>query len=226
MTDDPYILENGVLRNKLGITDYDRLKDAEADIGFVKLIDVDSIYKGSLDAEFMCEIHKHILGDIFDWAGTFRTISIYKEELVIPGISLEYANPIRIEKSLKDRITDLDRTEWSNMTTKQISTAFARKLALLWKVHPYRDGNTRTTLAFANLYAREHGFPMDMGVLLDNLTRQFNEKGKLIRYSIRDKFVLAALDEKDYPEPGYLASLFEIAIEKGKLNEVKKSEGR
>ena len=226
MVDDPYILENGVLKNKLGITDYDRLQAAEADIGFAKLIDIDSIYKGKLDSDFMCDIHRHILEDIFDWAGEFRTVPIFKEEIVIPGLSLDYEKPGKISKSVNDKIRDLEKVNWSNMTTKQISFEFARKIALLWKVHPYRDGNTRTTLAYADIYANEHGFPMDIGFLLENLTRQIDENGKIRRHSIRDKFVLAALDDKDYPEPEHLARLLEIAIERGKTEKVKSNESR
>ena len=47
------------------------------------------------------------------------------------------------------------------------------------------------------------------------LSRKETEDGKTI-YSVRDKFVLACLDEKDYPEVGPLASVFERAIEKAK----------
>ncbi len=216
MIDDPYVLENGVLKNKLGITNYDRLKDAEADIGFTKLIDIESIYKGKLDSDFICDIHRHILGDIFDWAGEYRTVPIYKEEIVIPGLSLEYERPERIQKSLDKEITSLNKTNWKKLTTKEISLEFARKLSQLWRVHPFRDGNTRTTLAFADAYARENGFPLDIEFLLKNLTRQVDENGKIRIHSIRDKFVLASLDDKDYPEPEHLAKLFESAIEIGK----------
>ena len=34
-----------------------------------------------------------------------------------------------------------------------------------------------------------------------------DSNGKIKRYSIRDKFVLAALDEKDYPEPETVSRL-------------------
>ena len=201
MVDDPYVLENGTLKNKLEITDYKKLKNAEADIGFVKLIDIESVRTGDFDSKQICNIHKHIFEDIFDWAGEYRTVPVYKEEIVIPGLSLEYEKPEKIEISLKEKLNKLDKTKWKTLTTKQISMEFARKLALLWKVHPFRDGNTRTTLAFADLYAKEHGFPLDIMYLIENLSRKSDEKGKVKRYSIRDKFVLAALDDKDYPEP-------------------------
>lgn len=42
---DPYIQENGTLKNKLGIEEYDDLNKAEKDIGFVKLIDVNKVLR-------------------------------------------------------------------------------------------------------------------------------------------------------------------------------------
>ena len=53
---------------------------------------------------------------------------------------------------------------------------------------------------------------MDIGILLDHLTRLVTPKGDIVRYSIRDKFVLAALDEKDYPEPEHLQALIKQSI--------------
>lgn len=49
---DPYIQENGTLKNKLGIEEYDDLNKAEKDIGFVKLIDVNKAFKKRYDADF------------------------------------------------------------------------------------------------------------------------------------------------------------------------------
>lgn len=209
---DPYTLENGVLRNKLNITDYHTLMKAEADIGFLKLINVDSVANGVCDAELIKRIHKHVFEDIFDWAGEYRTIPIEKEELVLPRYSLPYSYPNTIEKDLKVKLEDLNSTDWEGMSQREIALAFARKLALLWKVHPFRDGNTRTVLSFSYIYAKEHGFPLDMHTFTENLSRKYTEEGKVSRYSIRDKFVLACLDEKDYPEVEPLARVFEQAM--------------
>ncbi len=220
MINDPYVLEDGTLKNKLGITDYNKLKKAEADIGFVKLIDIDSVYKGELSTKLLRDLHKHIFEDIFDWAGEYRVTPLYKEEVVIPGLSLDYEKPQKINKSLEEKIKNLNKINWKEMTTKDISLQFARKLALIWKVHPFRDGNTRATLSFAYFYARENGFPINMAYLLDNLTREVDEKGIIKKHSIRDYFVLAALDDKDYPEPEHLAYLLRTAIEKENMKKI------
>lgn len=218
---DPYILNNGTLQNLLGIVDEEELKQAEADIGFVKLINVKSCFSRDFDANFFRQMHKHIFSDIFEWAGEYRTTPLYKEEIVIPGLSLEYAKPEDIDTLLQRRIEDLNNTDWHDKDVNELSLMFAKKLAAIWRIHPFRDGNTRTTLAFADIYSRLHGFPFNMQVLLDHLNRKQDENGKVVRYSIRDKFVLAALDDNCYPEPEHLAAMLKSAIMIGPLPKLK-----
>lgn len=222
--EDPYIQENGTLKNKLGIKEYNDLNDAERDIGFVKLIDVNKAFTKRYDAEFFKAVHKHIFEDIFDWAGKFRTVPIEKIEVVIPGLSLHYSEPKDISKDLDVALDILNDTSWKGKNIDEISSEFTEDLARIWRVHPFRDGNTRTTLAFADIYAREHGFPMDISMLLNQLSRVVDENGKIRRYSIRDKFVLAALDKKDRPEPEHLTLLIKTAIQEG-INQEKERHG-
>ena len=219
---DPYIQENGTLKNKLGITEYKDLNNAEKDIGFVKLIDIGESFKQKYDIEYIKSIHRHIFEDIFDWAGEFRTVPVYKTEIVIPGLSLEYSAPKDIERDLNVVLDELNNINWVGKNIDEVTSIFTQQLARIWRVHPFRDGNTRTTLAFAENYSREHGFPMDIGILLNHLTRLVTTKGEVKRYSIRDKFVLAALDEKDYPEPEHLQLLIKQSILAGIKKEKEK----
>lgn len=215
--EDPYILEDGTLRNKLGITDYQKLKEAECDIGFVKLMTVDLIDTDCSPSELVKKVHQHIFGDIFDWAGEYRTVPIYKEEVVIPGISLEYGAPREIKRRMDANLASMYADKWNSNDLDEFSKKLTEYLARIWRIHPFRDGNTRTTLAFASIFAKQHGVNLDMGCILENLSRRKDDKtGKITRYSIRDKFVLAALDEKDYPEPEALQALMRFTLSKDK----------
>lgn len=220
---DPYVYDNGVLKNKLNIHDYEELNKAEADIGFIKLMSIDSLKINYFDEETLKQIHYHIFEDIFEWAGKYRVMPLFKEELVLPGCSINYSEYRDVPKDLKRLLTDLNSIAWQNLEVSEIAMLFARKLALIWRVHPFRDGNTRSVLSFAYLYAKEHGFPFDMKTFTEELSRKETEDGKTI-YSVRDKFVLACLDEKDYPEVQYLANVFERAITK--YNEDKTVKGK
>ncbi len=209
---DPYVYDNGVLINKFNIRDYEKLNKAEADVCFIKLMSIDDIKINYFDKDLIKRIHKHIFEDIFDWAGEYRTVPLYKEELVLPGYSIPYADYKDIEKELESKLNELNSIYWKNMDVKEISITFARKLAIIWRIHPFRDGNTRTMLSFAFLYAKEHSFPFDMTTFIEGLNRVYDNDGEVKKYSVRDKFVLASLDEEYYPEVEHLARIFENAI--------------
>lgn len=217
---DPYVLEDGTLRNLLGITDYKELKKAETDIGYVKIINAGELAQNSFNMDFLKRIHKHIFEDVFDWAGEFRTIPIYKREVVIPGVSLEYSMPENIERDLSEQMDILNSRNWENKNVGEITRTFTKDLARIWRVHPFRDGNTRTVLTFASIFAREHDFEMDMSEILNQLTRQVDSEGIIRNYSVRDRFVLAALDEENHPEPQYLEWIIRRAIERGIMNKI------
>lgn len=209
---DPYIYSNGTLKNKLNIKTEEELKQAEADIGFLKLMTVDCVDISFFDSKLVRNIHRHIFEDIFDWAGEYRKVPLVKEELVLPGLSIQYSEPKNISSELEQKLQELNSIAWQNLDTSEISTLFARKIALIWRIHPFRDGNTRTILSFSYLYAKEHGFPFDMKTFTEELNRKYKDNGQVEKYSIRDKFVLACLDEKDYPEVEHLANVFKNAI--------------
>lgn len=217
---DPYILENGTLKNKLGKQKEEELEKAERDIAFVRLMDVDELDEAQCTTDLIKKIHFHIFQDIYDWAGKFRTVPIYKEEIVIPRLSLQYAQPNEIEKKLDEALNEMNLYEWKNKRSDELAAQFTKYLSKIWRVHPFRDGNTRTVLTFANTFAKMKGFNLDMESILDNLSRKYDKDGEVIRYSVRDKFVLAALDEKDYPEPEHLQAIFRASIENGVKNQI------
>ena len=210
---DLYTLPDGTLKNKLGITDYDELKQAECDICFTKLISLDSIEYDKNNEELLKKVHKYIFGDIFEWAGEYRKVPIYKQEIVIPGISLEYAEPREIKTMVQANMKRANQENWNPYNLKDFSQKLTRHLAKIWRVHPFRDGNTRTTLAYGYLFAKEHGVELNMETFLNSLSRKYNRnRTKIKEYSIRDKFVLAALDEDCYPEPEHLEQVIRRAI--------------
>lgn len=211
---DPYVDERGVLKNKLNIHDNTELQKSEANIAYGKMIDIRSVYQGEFNTELFKNLHRHLFGDVYSWAGEYRTIPIEKEELVIPGLSVDYSYPTNIDKDLKKAIADLDKVDWEKLKgTPELGTTFSRKIALIWKVHPFREGNTRTTMAFASVYAIEHGFPFLLSKMWNRMTRAYDETGKkVIRYSLRDLLVLASLKDEFAPEPEHFGKIINEAL--------------
>ena len=54
------------------------------------------------------------------------------------------------------------------MTRSQKASEFCDSLARLWKIHPFREGNTRTTITFCCQYTDEMGFPLNRKLFEEN----------------------------------------------------------
>lgn len=198
---DPYLYENSdVLKNKLGIKDETALSDAEADITAAKMMTVDEI-KGDFDYSHYKKLHKHIFGDIYDWAGEEREIPVNKSEKILGGLSVQYAYPNEIEKNTKKAIKKLHDTDWNSLSLDERAEKYAENIAELWQAHPFREGNTRTTMTFACQFADAHGFPMDRQLFADNSG------------FARNALVMASIGQ--YSETEHLARMFKDSMERG-----------
>ena len=88
---DPYLYENSyVLKNKLNIRTQQELDDAEADYVVYRLKDLAmNPMPGEYNTEHLLKMHHYIFQDLYEWAGEPRIISMYKEEDVLGGMSVE-----------------------------------------------------------------------------------------------------------------------------------------
>lgn len=167
---DPYLYDDvPILRNKLGIHDQKLLEQAEADYVVYRLKDLAlNPLSGNYHTEHLLKMHEYIFKDLYEWAGVSRTISIYKEEDVLGGQSVEYSDPFDIVNDIHHVLSDMRAKDWTNMTRSQKASEFCDSLARLWKIHPFREGNTRTTITFCCQYADEMGFPLNRTLFEEN----------------------------------------------------------
>jgi cell filamentation protein len=167
---DPYLYEDvPVLINKLGIKDQKLLDNAEADYVVYRLKDLAlNPLSGDYHTSHLLRMHEYIFQDIFEWAGQPRTISIYKEEDVLGGQSIEYSDPFDIMQDLHYVLADMRAKKWMDMRRSMLATEFCASFAKLWKIHPFREGNTRTTVTFCCQFADEMGFPINRKLFEDN----------------------------------------------------------
>lgn len=167
---DPYLYEDvPILKNKLNIHKKDLFEDAEADYVVYRLKDLAlNPLTGNYDIKHLLQMHEFIFQDIFDWAGQPRTISIYKEEDVLGGLSIEYSEPLNIINDIHHVLSDMRTKKWNNMNRTQLASEFCDSLANLWRIHPFREGNTRTTITFCCQFADGMGFPINRKLFEEN----------------------------------------------------------
>lgn len=167
---DPYLYEDtDVLKNKLDIIEQDLLDDAEADYVVYRLKELAmNPLKGEYDIAHLMEMHRYTFQDLYDWAGKARVISIYKEEDILGGQSIEYSDPFDIATDINHVLLDMREKKWKDMDLNTASLEFCDSLAKLWKIHPFREGNTRVTVTFMCQYADEIGFHINRKLFEDN----------------------------------------------------------
>ena len=144
---------------------------------------------------------KHIFSDIYEWAGGIRVIPIVKGERVLGGDTVRYSQPDDIEHDCVDVLKKLRGVDWATLGAHETAEVFAKLIAALWQVHPFREGNTRTTITFATQFAEAHGFRMDKTLLKDSAAY------------VRDALVKAS--DGQYSEHEFLIKIFEDAIRRG-----------
>lgn len=90
MSSDP---ASGVLRNRFGITDPDRLRVVGADLTAAAVADLGTrILPGGYDLVHLRLFHAEIFGDLYPWAGEIRTVGIAKSD---PFAEVNAIHPFR-----------------------------------------------------------------------------------------------------------------------------------
>lgn len=167
---DPYLYPGtNILKNKLNIKDSKELISAEADFTIVRLkqlLESGHIKDGSIKE--LCDTNKYIFQDIYEWAGKFRIVDIEKEEAVLGGLSVEYSAHQDIEKDLEKIFNEMAQIQWQALSDEQLTQKISKVLANIWKAHPFREGNTRTSVTFLNLYLQNQSININYKLLAEN----------------------------------------------------------
>ena len=191
-----------VLKNKLAIRSADELTEAEANITYLLFLAIDKEFEQMpFDFNRLCAIHRYLFGDIYAWAGKPRIVPMAKGEKVLGSDTVRYSVPDAIEDDAEKAIAALNAKDWTQLSAEEISKQFARLIAALWQVHPFREGNTRTVITFATQFAAAHGFQMDKNLLREHASY------------VRDTLVKAS--DGPYSEYKYLQEIFKDAILQG-----------
>lgn len=84
------------------------------------------------------------------------------------GISIEYSDYFDIERDVNAILQEMNRYSWECKSLDMVAKMFSGYMALLWKVHPYREGNTRTIVTFCSQFIESRGFFIDSELFKDN----------------------------------------------------------
>ena len=109
-------------------------------------------------------MHRYMFQDIFAWAGEVRTINIEKEEPALGGLSIEYSDKGRIRDDLSQALTKMASRSWAELCLGDRVKYFSEDLAAVWKVHGFREGNTRLAITFCCQFIEAQEIAIDRSI--------------------------------------------------------------
>ena len=118
--------------------------------------------------EYFISIHAKLFKGVLPSAGKLRSVNIRKREWVLKDDSVTYGDAATIKQSLVRDFIDEREFDYGGKTPRKIIPHFARFIAQIWQVHPFGEGNTRTTAVFTIKYLRSLGFSVDNDAFRDN----------------------------------------------------------
>lgn len=143
MADSKYCYKGtDVLKNKFHIRDFDLLQETERNYTMLRLLELeDRPVRGRFDFDHLCEIHRYIFQDIYDFAGKVRTVDIAKSNLFCPVKHLSaQADDVFHNLAKEDYLENLEKDEMA----ERLAYYFGEINAL----HPFREGNGRAQREF------------------------------------------------------------------------------
>lgn len=191
---DPYLYENiNVLKNLEQIKDIKELELFEnrmTTLAILKLIKENPKIK---DIHSIKEIHQVLFEKVYSWAGDYRTINIYKHEPLLNGLSVPYSPATNIKQDLISLNKLFLSQKWIGLNRKSVATQLTVLISKLWRIHPFREGNTRTVATFTHLLLNHLGITFNIEIISTHA-----------KY-FRNALVMASLDER--PEQHFLENM-------------------
>ena len=186
----------GVLINKLGITDPELLKQAEADIVIVRLKEILESQNFTYGYESYLKLHQQMFQDIYPFAGELRKIDMQKSERILSGFPMIFGDKSQISKQLRKVFKEKEIN--FEASKEEIVAQLVDFMSSIWEIHPFREGNTRSIITYTMKYIRHSGLKIDENLLLQSFAY------------IRDALVMSV-----YQEPKYLEKILLDSIERG-----------
>ena len=145
----------GCLVNKFDIRDEEQLGRLEAQITFAKVALLERTpLEGNFDFNHYKRIHEFLFSDLYEWAGTVRTVEISKKRT-------KFIESKLIESSAERIFSRVKRGSFCNLSTDNFAAEIAAFYNDVNYLHPFREGNGRTQRVYFTQLIRHLGYDIN-----------------------------------------------------------------
>ncbi len=141
----------------------------ELECDFVSMRIVELLEKDDfeLSVDYLKYIHKYLFQDVYEFAGEFRNVNFSKHEIILNNDSVAYGDYKTLKESLEYDISLEKDKNYKTMSIVDVIKNITDFSSSIWQVHPFREGNTRTTALFIEKYLISLGYDVDNSLFKD-----------------------------------------------------------
>lgn len=140
----------------------------EADKVSLRIAKVLSEKAFSFTPNELISIHKRLFTGIYSHAGKVRDYNITKKEWVLSGASVHYGSATELQTTLEYDLFQEKDFSYKNLSVEETISHLAKFVSMLWQIHPFSEGNTRTVAVFFIKYLRTLGFDVTNDIFAEN----------------------------------------------------------
>ena len=109
----------------------------------------------------LASIHRRLFEGILSRAGRYRQTNIKKKEWVLDGASVLYSSCDMIAATLDYDFEQERMFSYKGIDLPRVVRRISNFVSGIWQIHPFGEGNTRTTAVFTIKYLRQLGYKVD-----------------------------------------------------------------
>ena len=148
--------------------DVEQKSTEEADKVAARITEILSEKSFSFTPDFLIRIHQRLFSGVFEHAGQFRQKNISKREWILEWDTVTYSGYDMIRQTLDYDFAQEKGTDYPSMTADQAIKRICKFVSGIWQIHPFAEGNARTTAVFAMKYLQTFGFQPDNTTFRDH----------------------------------------------------------
>lgn len=130
----------------------------EADIVASRITRLLSEKKFTFAPAMLSSIHRQLFGGVLTRAGKYRQFNITKKEWVLDGDTVLYAPCDMLSATLNYDFSQEKAFSYKGLSTQEAIAHIATFISGIWQIHPFAEGNTRTTAVFTIKYLQSLGY--------------------------------------------------------------------
>lgn len=164
------LINKGNIKNEIKLDEFETYRTTDR---LSELSENPTLLKRTFDSNHLKSIHSYIFQDVYmdrsemeqaNFDGKLPLRGEFRIENIAKG-NFQFASAMFLENGLQYVLDELKRERLSSLSTESFIKKLAYYLAEINVLHPFREGNGRTTREFIRQLAEEHGYDCDWGLL-------------------------------------------------------------